>query len=231
VDGRVCRVLHAVDETVCGLALGQLPRFASRLQGQAEVVDEPASETELGVGSEDEPGPPVGLFGHLQRWCRPPECPLHELEGVLDVEPAEVGALAQVEIGFAFAGPPQPQRVLDAPCRLGQVFDLDPDHAAFDDRRSVIVPPAPPTVQFRMQVVPGAHRHVPVVTDAGGEFGIRCGPGRFVGQHEGGAVAFWTTNRPGTTRLGVGMEDTGGAMRTSISARVLESPWPRAMPS
>src|ERR1035437_5490615 len=155
---------------------GQFLWVTSLFPGQTEVVDESASKTELCVGGEDEPSPTIGLLGHAQRRCRPPERPLHEPEGVFDIEPAEVGPPAQVEIGFSFSGPPPPQRLLDAPCRLGQVLDLDSDDTTGDDRRLVTVPPASPTVQLRMQAVPGAHLHVPV--SAGGGGGGAGGGGR-----------------------------------------------------
>ena len=61
---------------------GELWWVAWPFPRQSEVVNELASETELGVGGKNQPGPPVGLFGHPQRWCRPSQCPLHEPEGV-----------------------------------------------------------------------------------------------------------------------------------------------------
>ena len=40
VDGRVCRELHGVAETLCALAQGQLLRVGSAFPWKAEIVDE-----------------------------------------------------------------------------------------------------------------------------------------------------------------------------------------------
>src|ERR1035437_1075266 len=89
----------------------ELGGVAESFPGQALVVDEPAGQAQLGVGGDDQPGPAVGLVGGLQRWCGPAEGAFDEAEGVLDVEAAQVGTPAEVEVGFARSGPPQPQRL------------------------------------------------------------------------------------------------------------------------
>jgi hypothetical protein len=67
---------------------GEPAGFALSFPGQAQVVDEAAGQAQLGVGGDDEPGPPVGLFGGAQRWRGPTQGVLDEPEGVLDVEAA-----------------------------------------------------------------------------------------------------------------------------------------------
>ena len=82
---------------------GQLLRVGSAFPGEPEIVDELAGEPELCVGGDHQPGPAVGLFRGADRRRGPAQRPLHESEGVFDVEPAEVGPPAQIEIGFTGA--------------------------------------------------------------------------------------------------------------------------------
>ena len=79
---------------------GQLVGVGSSFPGQAEVVDEAACEAQLRVGGNDKPGPPVGLLWGTDRWCGPAQGSFGESVGVLDVEPAEVGPPASIEVGF-----------------------------------------------------------------------------------------------------------------------------------
>ena len=76
---------------------------AASFPWHSEIVNETACETELGVGGGDEPAPAVGLVGCAQRWCCPAEGSFEEAECVLDVEAAQVGAPAAVDVGFARA--------------------------------------------------------------------------------------------------------------------------------
>src|ERR1019366_5208355 len=87
--------------------------------GEGLLVEGFAGQAEWGVGGDDQPGPAVGLVGGLQRWCGPAEGAFDEAEGVLDVEAAQVGTPAWVEVGFARSGPPQPQRLQRAGAGLG----------------------------------------------------------------------------------------------------------------
>ena len=80
---------------------GQLLRIGSAFPRESEIVDELAGETELRVGGDDQRGPTVGLLRGADRRRGPAQRPLHEPEGVFDVEPAEVGPPTQIEIGFA----------------------------------------------------------------------------------------------------------------------------------
>src|SRR6266487_659902 len=69
VRGRVCRVLahrsggagsRGCSETPADAGRGQLARRGGPFPGQAKVISERPGEAELGVGRDDEPGPPVG---------------------------------------------------------------------------------------------------------------------------------------------------------------------------
>lgn len=153
MDGRVCQWLHQSTKPSAHSHRSQLLRVRLPFPREPEIIDELASKKELRVGGDHEPGPAVGLFGHLQRRCRPSEGPLDEPERVLDVKPAQVGPPTQIEVGFTSPRPPQPQRLLDASRRFREVLDFDSDHASFDDGRFVTVAPAPPTVQPWMQTV------------------------------------------------------------------------------
>jgi hypothetical protein len=82
---------------------GELLRVGSAFPWKAEIVDELAGQPELRVGGDHQPSPAVGLFGHLGRRCGPAQCPLHEPEGVFNVEPPEVGPPAQIEVRFTGA--------------------------------------------------------------------------------------------------------------------------------
>src|SRR5665811_90929 len=82
-------------------------------------------------------------------------------------------------------------------------------------------------MELRVQVVPGAHLHVPVATDGGSEFGVRSGPGRAVREHEAGPVAAWTTPGSVPAWLGIRMEDPRGGdphqhLRAGVSEPITE---------
>ena len=61
-------------------------------QGAAQAGGEGPGEQELGVCGREEPGPAVGLLRGSYLRGGEAEGGLEELEGVLDVEPGEVGA-------------------------------------------------------------------------------------------------------------------------------------------
>ena len=120
---------------------GELMRLAGSFPGQPVVVDEAASEAELCERGDDQPRPVVGLSGCAQRRGGPAEGVLGEPEGVFDVEAAQVGAPAQIEVGSAGSGPPQPQRLFGSGGRFGQVLDVDTDDGAVQDWLGVVVGP------------------------------------------------------------------------------------------
>mgnify|MGYP001826870116 CR=1 FL=1 len=144
---------------------------------EAEVLDEAAGEAELGEHGDDEGSPAVGLFWGAERWCGPAEGVLGEAEGVLDVEPAEVGAPASVEVGFVVSGPPQPQRFGGPGGGFGEVFDLDADNAAGHDRCHGVGGPVATPVEFGVEAVPGGHGDGAVAGVVVGERDGRFGPG------------------------------------------------------
>ena len=98
----------------------ELLRVASRLPWQAKVLDELTGETELGVGGDYDPCPSVGLFWRLQRWRCPSQRPFCEPEGVLDVEPAEVGPPARSRWGSPSPDHHGPSIFLTRPIGLGR---------------------------------------------------------------------------------------------------------------
>ena len=85
---------------------GEFAWLGGFFPGQSLVGDQGSGEPKLGVGGGDEPGPPVGLVGGAQSWGGPSEGVLAEPEGVLDIEAAQVGSPARVEVDRARAGSP-----------------------------------------------------------------------------------------------------------------------------
>lgn len=89
------------------LVLDTGPRWSEQwrpewaLPWEAEVVDDAAGQSQLGVGGDDEL--PVGLLGCAQRRRRPAEGSLREPVAVFDVIASQVGAPAQAEIGLTFS--------------------------------------------------------------------------------------------------------------------------------
>ena len=83
------------------------------LPRQPQVADEPAGEAKLAVGRCHGPGEPVSLLRGAGPGQGPVQGLLPKADGVLDVEPANVGPPQQRQIrgGTHWAGPPQPQRL------------------------------------------------------------------------------------------------------------------------
>ncbi|MYR14526.1 hypothetical protein GTY62_38845 [Streptomyces sp. SID724] len=75
----------------------------------AEVGDERAGKAELGVGGNDQPGPPVGRRRVAQAGPGPAERLLEQAEGVLQVEAAEEHLPAAVDVFGAGAGARPPE--------------------------------------------------------------------------------------------------------------------------
>ena len=109
------------------------------------------------------------------------------------------------------------------------MFDLDPDDAALTIGGSSQSRQRP-RPGSRMQVVPGAHLHLPVAADGGGEFSVGAVQDSSSERVKRGP---WRAGGPWPRRCGAGvrMEDPGRGMRTSTCALVSASPWPSAMPS
>src|SRR5207247_6516698 len=70
-------------------AWGQPARLDRFLPWAAQVVSEVSGQTELGVGGQDQPGPPVGLVRMTQPGSGPAQGLLEESEGVFQVEAAQ----------------------------------------------------------------------------------------------------------------------------------------------
>jgi len=66
---------------------GQATGFRRSFPGQSMVVHEVAGEAELGVAGDDQPGPPVGLFGGANRWAGPAQGVLDEPDPSPRVDP------------------------------------------------------------------------------------------------------------------------------------------------
>ena len=66
-------------------------------------------QAQLQIGHHNQPTPVVGLLGVPDPWGSPSQSPLEKVEGVLQVEPVNVGFPEKVEVWFSGAMPPQPQ--------------------------------------------------------------------------------------------------------------------------
>ena len=132
---------------------------------------------------------------------------LAELDGVLDVEPVEVGPPAQVQVrGHAGRpGPPQPQGLL-RPRGPREVIDVDADHPAAHDGRLAPAGPAAAGCQLGVQPGPGGHRDRAVGAVAGGELHLRRAPGGGLLAVEPGAVTPGPASAARGAGWGVGIE-------------------------
>ena len=68
---RGCPGWGQVDEIRVGPGRASGGRVSRVVPRQSIVVHEGAGEAELGVAGDDEPGPPVGLFGGAHGWAGP----------------------------------------------------------------------------------------------------------------------------------------------------------------
>src|SRR5512147_245053 len=115
---------------------GQPSGWAGPFPAAAQVVGEVASQAQLGVAGDDQPGPAVGGVRVTQLGGGPAQVLFEESEGVLEVEPAQErlpGPLDLLGGGDRGAGP-QPQRFRGPVA--GQVIDLQPDQCPLDDGSS-----------------------------------------------------------------------------------------------
>ena len=79
------------------------------LPGAAQVSGKGPGEEKLGVGGDDDPGPPVGLLGVAELRGGEAEGALEGADSVLDVESREVGAPELVKGEGAGTGVPEPE--------------------------------------------------------------------------------------------------------------------------
>ena len=88
---------------------------------------------QLDLAGQHRPGPAVGRLRVARPRGRPAEGLLGEPDGVLQVEPPDVGPPDPIQVEFVRAGPPQPQHLGRA--RAGRdPLDLDADDRAAHDR-------------------------------------------------------------------------------------------------
>src|SRR5215213_3630469 len=123
-------------------------------------------------------------------WRGPPQGLLTEPDGVLQVEPADIGPPGQVQVELVGAGPPQPQHLRWAGAGR-DALDLDADDGAAHDRPRSSAAVAGVALLLGMQPAPGLHGHAAVLvvlTSQGGAWGR---PGGRVGEGELGAMAAW----------------------------------------
>lgn len=73
-------------------------RSAGPLPGAAQAGGEGAGQAELGISSDDQPGPGIGLGWAAQAGPREPEGLLPEPESVLDVESSQVRTPKPVQV-------------------------------------------------------------------------------------------------------------------------------------
>ena len=140
-------------------------------------------------------------------WPRggPAEGLLGKADGVLQVEPANVGPPGQVQVEFTRTGPPQPQH-LGRTGPGGDPLDLDAEDGAAHDRPRPAGAVAGVALLVGMQLAPGLHGHgavLVVLTDQGGGRGR---PGGRVGAVELGPVAAWPARAAGWPWWRVGVD-------------------------
>jgi hypothetical protein len=167
---------------------GQTPGPLRTLPRQPSVGDPDARQPELGVGGQDQPGPPVGLFGVSEPRSGPAQGLLQEADSVFEVEPAAVRLPEEVEIRLALPAPPQSQ-LLGLAGLPGQLAHLDQDHIGSHDGRSLapVALPYAPGLGVQPQQAPDAHRAVIVALAA--VLGRRLRPTRAILEVELLAVA------------------------------------------
>ena len=76
------------------------------LPAKLPVRNDAPGETQLGAGQEHEASPSIRLLGVPNPRHAPPESLLEEADGMLQVEPSDIGPPQEVEFRFAFAGEP-----------------------------------------------------------------------------------------------------------------------------
>src|SRR5215204_1378071 len=183
----------------------QLPGRAGPLPRQPLIGDELAGQSQLGVGGDHQPGPPLRLLGVAHPRGGPAEGLFTEPDGVLAVEPAGVGPPGKVEIAAAGSGPPQPQHLGRARAG-GDAFDLHADDGPAHDRARPAGAVAGVAVLLGMQSGPRLHGHGAVLVVVGHVGGGRGGPGGRVGKGELGAVAARAAASAGWAWWWVGVE-------------------------
>ena len=173
--------------------------------------------------------PAVGLLGCAQRRCRPSERVLREPEGVLDVESTQVGPEAQLEVGLTAASPPQPQRLFGPAVGSGEVFNVDTQHTAFDDRGKSSLAQRPRPIKFGCTpCAPSRCRRGDRWCQARHRGGPSCGPRRVSGACRGAGGDRARCVRGSGDH---GRRPRSPRMRTTTWARVSWEPAVRAMGS
>src|SRR5215216_7471150 len=121
-------------------------------------------------------------------WRGPPQGLLTEPDGVLQVEPADIGPPGQVQVELVGAGPPQPQHLRWAGAGR-DALDLDAEDGAAHDRPRSAAAVAGVALLLGVQPAPGRHGHGAVLVVLADQGGGRGRPGGWVGAVELGAVA------------------------------------------
>jgi hypothetical protein len=168
-------------------------------------------EPELGVGGDDEPGPPIG--GRVAQFRPgPAELLLEEAERVLHVETAQERLPGPVHFisGGGGAGGPQPQR-LRVPA-AGQAVHLEADEGALDDGQlAVVVLPGGAAGELLVQPGPGRRLRGAVPGCLRDGCRRRLRPGRRLAEAEPGPVPGRPAVRPGRARRDREVHDPIGA--------------------
>ena len=161
--GQAGQCLADVPEPAPDPGWGQAAGRAGPLPGQPDVGGQVAGEPELGVGGDDQPGPPVSGGRIAELRPRPAEDLLEEPERVFDIKAAQEclpGAVDRIS-GQAKGSGPQPQRFGAAVA--GQVIDGQADEGALDDGQlAVVVLPSGAAGEPLVQPAPGCRRRCPV---------------------------------------------------------------------
>src|SRR5512135_1566257 len=82
-------------------AIGRQPLgFELTFPGQPPVGDTGTSQAELRIGRQEQPGPAVSLLRLSNSRCRPVQGLLEEADGMLHVEPMDVGPPEKGQVGL-----------------------------------------------------------------------------------------------------------------------------------
>jgi hypothetical protein len=193
------------------------------LPGQSAVGDMRPRQSELGERGQNQPRPPVGLFGVAHAEGVPSERLLEEAEGMLQIEAPDVGAPEEAEIrrGSFGADPPQPQSLrLAPPLASGQPFDLHHNEGSDHYGRRAAAASSFVRLNLRMHPRPGPHAHSPVTGVLAFVLGGGLGPGARLGAFHLRAVAAWPTGGGGHSgEAWVGVKTAPGAQANEDLAR------------
>ncbi len=131
------------------------------------ISDQRSGQAQLRISEHHQPGPAIRLLGMTDPRQGPVEELFDKAEGVFEFEAANIGSPHARQIRQLGAMPPQPQ-LLGQARALGKPLHLDEDEGSAHQRSWATCPPLGMILWDSMQVVPGAHLHLPILGILGG---------------------------------------------------------------